>query len=384
MAELLLCLMLLAVGGLVWNLRDNANPVVLWAWGWIIIVVVAAFMRFAGEVTWVHVSAQLISPLLPAFLLAGARAYTDRPTLNWILPAGLGFGVLRWVVGSFFPDLGHIMSAGAEPAVELVAAFLVMETARDRDAKPSQKILPLAFVAIAILDGATSLAYFWKDAFPTSMTLAWPLVGVTALGLQVTAGGHYIRRRRTALEHESRLARQALRESEQRFGVLAEQAGDLIFEIDSDWNLTYMTDSVAAVLDFRPEDMVGHSAANWIHVDDQERVLEALGAAMNNREPRGRAHVGKTVLGSGWKRTSTGSFPTTATRGSSVLRATSPRPTSNRNRFSVPTTPSSSVSKTGRTNSSRSSATSSARSSRADWRKKNFAPAGNITARSRN
>ncbi|MEE2678076.1 MAG: PAS domain-containing protein [Myxococcota bacterium] len=284
MAELLLCLMLLAVGGLVWNLRDNANPVVLWAWGWIIIVVVAAFMRFAGEVTWVHVSAQLISPLLPAFLLAGARAYTDRPTLNWILPAGLGFGVLRWVVGSFFPDLGHIMSAGAEPAVELVAAFLVMETARDRDAKPSQKILPLAFVAIAILDGATSLAYFWKDAFPTSMTLAWPLVGVTALGLQVTAGGHYIRRRRTALEHESRLARQALRESEQRFGVLAEQAGDLIFEIDSDWNLTYMTDSVAAVLDFRPEDMVGHSAANWIHVDDQERVLEALGAAMNNRE----------------------------------------------------------------------------------------------------
>ena len=285
MAELLLCLMLLAVGGLVWNLRDNSNPVVLWAWGWIIIVALAAFMRLEEAVPWVHVSAQLVSPLLPVFLLAGARAYTDRTTLLWLLPAGLGFGVLRWIVGSFFPDLGHILSATAEPTVELVAAFLVLESARAPDAKPSQRLLPLVFIAVATLDAATSLAYFWKDAFPASMSLAWPLVGVTALGFQVTAGGHYLRHRRSALEHESRLARRALRESEQRFGVLAEHAGDLIIEIDSHWNLTYVTKSVTKVLGFRPAEMVGQSAADWIHIDDQDRVLEALETAIKGSRP---------------------------------------------------------------------------------------------------
>jgi len=41
-AEFLLCLILLAVGGLVWSLRDATNPAVLWTWGWLVIGAVSA------------------------------------------------------------------------------------------------------------------------------------------------------------------------------------------------------------------------------------------------------------------------------------------------------------------------------------------------------
>ena len=156
LAELVLCLLLLGVGGLVWSLRHNTNPAVLWAWGWLVIGAVTALMTSVNAVAWVRVPAHLLSPLLPTFLLAGALAYTDRRVPTWLLPAGLGFGLLRGILGQSFPDGGHILSTLAEPAVEFAAAYLVFQVARAPEATPSQKILPYTFVVVAMLDAATS------------------------------------------------------------------------------------------------------------------------------------------------------------------------------------------------------------------------------------
>lgn len=285
MAELVLCLLLLGIGGLVWSLRNNTNPAVLWAWGWLVIGAVTALMISVNNVAWVHVPAQLLSPLLPTFLLAGALAYTDRPVPTWLLPAGLVFGLARGILGQGFPDAGHILSTAAEPAVELAAAYLVFQVARAPGATPSQKLLPFTFVIVAILDGTTSLAYFWKGAFPESMFLAWPLVGLVTFGFQVTAAGQYTRKRRSELEHESKRARQALQQSEQRFDALARHIGDMIFEIDETFHVTYMSEASKQILDLEASEMLGTSTADLIHPEDQDRVIEALETAKETGAP---------------------------------------------------------------------------------------------------
>jgi len=283
-AELVLCLLLLGVGGLVWSLRRNTNPAVLWAWGWLVIGAVMALMVFTRNVSWVHLPAQLLSPLLPAFLLAGALAYTDRRVPVWLLPAGLGFGLLRGALGQSFPDAGHVLSTIGEPAVELAAAYLVFQVGRSPGATPSQKILPFTFVAVALLDGTTSLAYFWKGAFPESMVFGWPLVGLVTFGFQVTAAGHYTRKHGGELERESQRARQALRESEQRFAVLAQYTGDVTFELDAKWRVTYISDSVKQTLGFEPSDYAGTSAEFGIHPEDQQRVQQAVATAFETSD----------------------------------------------------------------------------------------------------
>ncbi|HJO22657.1 MAG: hypothetical protein CMJ98_13825 [Planctomycetes bacterium] len=284
MAEFLLCLILLAVGGLVWSLRDATNPAVLWTWGWLVIGAVSAFMFFAKNVPWVHVPAQLLSPLLPAFLLAGALAYADRRVPTWLLPAGLAFGAVRWSLGRVSPEMSHILSTLAEPAVELAGAYLVFQVARSPGVMPSQKLLPVTFVAVAVLDGATSLAYFWQGAIHNSMALAWPAVALITLGFQVTAAGHHTRKRRSDLEHESQKARQALQESEQRFAVLAQHTGDAIFELDGDWHVKYMSDSVHHILGFGAAQYTAKSAGDGIHPDDRQRVLQTMATILKTSD----------------------------------------------------------------------------------------------------
>ena len=125
LAELALCLFLIALGAFFWHLhRDpGASPAVLWVWGWLVLFVSAFFLypspRFASAPSLSH----LFGPLLPALLLAGAFAYRDERVPRWLLPAAVGFGALRWALAAV--DQGawaHGLALGVEPLASLAAA----------------------------------------------------------------------------------------------------------------------------------------------------------------------------------------------------------------------------------------------------------------------
>jgi diguanylate cyclase (GGDEF)-like protein/PAS domain S-box-containing protein len=82
---------------------------------------------------------------------------------------------------------------------------------------------------------------------------------------------------RTAVQAE--LARRtilALRASEAKLGLLAEHSGVVVALCDLDGTRTYVSPAAERVLGWRPEDLVGRRAADFVHPDDLQGVQDAL------------------------------------------------------------------------------------------------------------
>ncbi|MBW2696559.1 MAG: PAS domain S-box protein [Deltaproteobacteria bacterium] len=275
--ELMFSLLLMAVGGIVWSLRDNTNPAALWTWGWLVLVACSLFFIYGEEIPWVGAVVLLTSALLPAFLFAGARAYADRPVREWVLPVALLVGAFRWgLAQSEVPITSHMIGMLAEPALELAAAWYVFTIARTPGAAVAQKLLAPAIACVAVVDGLTALAVYREIAFPTPLTVAWYVVGLVTFGLQMTSAGHRSRAIRNQLQQESEETRSALRESQERFALLAENVSDMITELDSSGRIVYMSPSSEHVLGRRPEELEGLVGVDLVHADDRESVTQIL------------------------------------------------------------------------------------------------------------
>jgi diguanylate cyclase (GGDEF)-like protein/PAS domain S-box-containing protein len=66
----------------------------------------------------------------------------------------------------------------------------------------------------------------------------------------------------------------ALAESEKRFRLLAENAGDLITSIDPEGLRTYVSPSCRWLLGYEPEELIGQIAIEIVHPEDQPRIRD--------------------------------------------------------------------------------------------------------------
>jgi PAS domain S-box-containing protein len=81
-------------------------------------------------------------------------------------------------------------------------------------------------------------------------------------------------------------AEQRLRQSEERYRMVAEATRDLITEQDAEGRLTYASPACEAVLGYRPEELVGSEAMlHLTHPDDLERVLANFQRCARSQEP---------------------------------------------------------------------------------------------------
>ncbi len=85
----------------------------------------------------------------------------------------------------------------------------------------------------------------------------------------------------TAIEH--RRAEKALRESEDRFGSLVRFASDIITILEGDGTIRYESPAIERVLGYKPEELVGHNAFDYVHPDDVEQVSSVLAEALETQ-----------------------------------------------------------------------------------------------------
>ncbi len=69
----------------------------------------------------------------------------------------------------------------------------------------------------------------------------------------------------------------ALEESQKRFGVLVELVSDLIYTLDGEGVVRFVTPSVKRTLGYDPEELLGTSAFDLLHHEDLPGVVEAAG-----------------------------------------------------------------------------------------------------------
>lgn len=65
-------------------------------------------------------------------------------------------------------------------------------------------------------------------------------------------------------------AEERLKESEERFRALAENALDLVAILKADNTLSYVSPSIERLLGWRPEEAIGQLGADFIHPEDLE------------------------------------------------------------------------------------------------------------------
>ena len=68
-----------------------------------------------------------------------------------------------------------------------------------------------------------------------------------------------------------------LGESEKRFRSLVQNASDIITVLDAEGNIRYQSPSIERLLGYRPEDLVGRNAFDYVHPDDLERGRSIFG-----------------------------------------------------------------------------------------------------------
>ncbi len=101
---------------------------------------------------------------------------------------------------------------------------------------------------------------------------------------------------------ERRRAEDALRESEERFRSLVQNASDIIIVLDGDGTIVYESPAVERVLGYTQEERIGVGAFDLIHPEDRARVAEVFSEHRDRPGPFPTVEYRVRDKGGAWRR----------------------------------------------------------------------------------
>ncbi len=219
-------------------------------------------------------------------LLFAARWRGDGRTLTF-LGAGLGFEMLTLVGLAVLSSQGHAvpMSDPAVGSVFPLGTALLAVAAAQRPTGPTGWVPMRRQWDIALgvpLASGVTVALTALGSAIAGHTPAPPMLALAVLVvvlLFVRQGLTLLENRRLTLGLERVVAERTaeLEESRRYFRDVVQHSSDLITVLSSDGRLTYASPAVTAMLGYQPEELVGTSALDRVHVSDTEAVGSVIG-----------------------------------------------------------------------------------------------------------
>jgi len=274
-----LALALVGFGLLVLQRRDFSAST-LWTFAWVEMFVMASLLRVEPEKPWVEFTAFVLGTLFPALILAGTLSYAQRRVPPWLLPGALLLGALRGGLaasGSF--TLGRSLALPLEPAAMLAAAWIAFGATRGGTSSLAQRLLPVAFVFLALVDAATAVSEIRLGEVTTVIVRIWYATGPLIIGIQILALSsleqHELRRARDKLGQRIAERTANLRESEERFRRLAAMTLEGI-ALNEHGRIREVNPALCEMLGREHPELIGASLEQLFAVDESPGLTNLL------------------------------------------------------------------------------------------------------------
>jgi len=285
MAELSLILLLLALVGFTLHLlrQSDVQPAAIWTLAWIGIFATRALVQANVHLQWASPPAYVLGSLFPALILAGTFSYGRRPVPTWLLPGALLIGLVRaGLVETGAVGFANGLALLVEPPIVLAAAWLALGEARRPASSVAQLLLPVAFVMLALIEGATAISWIRLGNPSTVITAGWVLVAPLTLGFQILALGERnraeLRSARDELERRVEERTRQLRESEERFRRLAAVSFEGIV-IHERGVILEVNPALTVLFGYQASELIGSPLMRLFLPEEHERMKSRIDAA---------------------------------------------------------------------------------------------------------